>query len=1121
MSDFDVFFRRALKGVDPFPYQRALALGSWPDLLEIPTGLGKTAAVTLAWLWKRGWRDGDRKAEPDPHTPRRLVWCLPMRVLVEQTQGNIETWLRNLDLLGDPGAGKVSVHLLMGGSEAVAHAEWAEHPDEDMILVGTQDMLLSRALMRGYGMSRYQWPVHFALLHNDAFWVFDEVQLMGPGLPTSVQLNAFRGQLGAVKPSCSLWVSATLNRQWLHTVDHPANALVSLALSSAEASQPAVRKRREAVKRLSRSSVQLDGGTKGDVECYLAALAEAVRNGHVPGTTTLVILNTVERAQALYELLGPATARRGRKARIDVEPSPGPERLLIHARFRGPDRRAIEARLREPPPGDGRIVIATQAIEAGVDMTSRTLYTEVAPWSSLVQRFGRCNRYGEFNDGGADVFWIDLADDPELARPYTPDELAAARDKLSCLTSASPGNLPATDEAAPLHPVLRRKDFLDLFNTDPDLSGFDVDIAPYVRDADEADVLLFWREFGDDPNQALQPPPARDELCRAGLGKTAVRALLDRLERGQAWRWDPLVRRWQRHERGDRLRPGLLLMIAAEAGGYRADLGFSADERRRVEPVSVPMLLDPEPEAYDADPRSLLSRPIELSRHLANVQREAEVLCDALAVAGPDRDAVVSAARWHDLGKTHEAFDAMLREAHRQGTGTELGEGFWAKAGRLPQHQSGRARYRVLRDGREIERRHFRHELASMLAWLHARKHASDPETDLVAYLIAAHHGKVRLSLRALPGEREPEEGGLFARGVWDGDELPAFRFMDGQALPRTPLHLDLMQLGEGQQGPSWTARTRRLLEALGPFRLAYLEAFVRIADWRASRREQIVAATSPAPAGAHSGPAQPGSIQQPLVAATSPPDNPSHGLETSHPALADATPDGSRQDPLEPHSPQRGPQHGLRGGAGGPGDAGSGTQAPRHATRYLETTLGILSHAELAPHLARRAQALEERIEEGEFAGRALDDALILELHNALCAELTPRLAGWRRIDVTVGAHQPPAWPEVPVLMREYARDLEARLQHLPNEPDERLLETLAFAEGRLLHIHPFADFNGRVTRIFLRELLRRFDLPAVDLAPEPGPQGQRYLRALAAADGRDLNPLMAIWRERFEEAP
>src|SRR5699024_9988833 len=121
-------------------------------------------------------------------------------------------------------------------------------------------------------------------------------------------------------------------------------------------------------------------------------------------------------------------------------------------------------------------------------------------------------------------------------------------------------------------------------------------------------------------------------------------------------------------------------------------------------------------------------------------------------------------------------------------------------------------------------RRHFRHELASMLAWLeHGPR---DEHHDLIAYLITAHHGKVRMGLRALPDENEPPDPNqMFARGVWDSDRLPAVAF-DGREVPETTLHLDIMQLGASQrQGASWTARTQTLLKRHGPFRLAWLEA--------------------------------------------------------------------------------------------------------------------------------------------------------------------------------------------------------------------------------------------------------------------------------------------------------
>lgn len=110
-------FERATGLSQPFPYQERLARDPWPELLDVPTGMGKTAAVVLAWLWKRGWREDGRSEKPEPDTPRRLVYCLPIRVLVEQTQRNVCDWLQRLDLSGQPGDGKVSVHLLMGGAE--------------------------------------------------------------------------------------------------------------------------------------------------------------------------------------------------------------------------------------------------------------------------------------------------------------------------------------------------------------------------------------------------------------------------------------------------------------------------------------------------------------------------------------------------------------------------------------------------------------------------------------------------------------------------------------------------------------------------------------------------------------------------------------------------------------------------------------------------------------------------------------------------------------------------------------------------------------------------------------------------------------------------------------------
>lgn len=162
--------------------------------------------------------------------------------------------------------------------------------------------------------------------------------------------------------------------------------------------------------------------------------------------------------------------------------------------------------------------------------------------------------------------------------------------------------------------------------------------------------------------------------------------------------------------------------------------------------------------------------------------------------------------------------------------------------------------------------------------------------------------------------------------------------------------------------------------------------------------------------------------------------------------------------------------------------------------------------------------QTVEERIEAGEFDASPLDEALILAFQRLSCGELTPQLVGWRRSQVQVGQHTPPAFYRIPALMREYALDLQARLSALSGGNDDHLLETLAFSEGRLLSIHPFADFNGRTTRVFLRLLLRKLDLPVVRLAPPPEGTPD-YLEALGAADWADWSGLTEVWRSRLQQ--
>ena len=839
-------------GKRPDPWQLVLADEAWPRVLVAPTGSGKTAAVTLGWA-------AHRLRHPES-TPRRLVWCLPMRTLVEQTADAVRKWFGRL--AGTVDAGRLprpkDVHVLMGGMDADG---WLDEPERPAVLVGTQDMLLSRALMRGYASSRALWPMEFALLHEDAQWVFDEVQLMGAGRATSAQIEAFRQSeadrarrdgRAAVRPSRSLWLSATLDPRWLATVDHPAPpATAVVRVDPAAAPDGRLACLAQAAKNLARSPVAPASPKKPDLAAYVARLADAILDAHRGGQMTLAIVNRVARAQALRDAL---------EKRLAGRPAAAPTLALVHSRFRPADRAREMEKVTgagEPNP-HGRIVVATQAVEAGLDVSAAVLFTELAPWSSLVQRFGRANRYAKLPDG-AEVFWIDLLppspdgaaadkDADELARPYEAAELQAARDRLTGLTDAAPVHLPPPDDMTPPRRVIRRKDLDDLFDTDPDLTGFDVDVSPYVRDADDTDVHVFWRDFstvGDDP-----PRPRRAELCAVSIG--TAKEWLSKLRKVQQGK--PLVfqrdPQWRRGESSraaaappgwtpfrDQPRPGLVLLADSKAGGYRGASGFTGDPKHAPEPLSgspapsaagaaADRAEEPMPhdaEGHDEDPLSGNDALVPLADHLRHIAAEAESLCAALDVEPDARAAIVRAARWHDLGKAHEVFQDTMRrglDGRAAAPGVPL-----AKTVKRTRH--GRA--------------WFRHELASALAFLAHERWSRD--ADLVAYLIAAHHGKVRMNLRALPREEAPKEArasARFARGVWEGDTLPAFPLEGGERWEGGGLLLSIMELGwDDVSRESWTERTRELLARLGPFRLAWLETLLRVADWRASAKER------------------------------------------------------------------------------------------------------------------------------------------------------------------------------------------------------------------------------------------------------------------------------------------
>lgn len=807
--EFDSFgaFFEAAAGHEPYPYQAKLAgADKLPDMLDVPTGSGKTeAAVLAAYMWRR--------IGPATHNdaPRRLVYCLPMRVLVEQTTSRVRGWVRKAGL-----DDRFEVSTLMGGD---ADTEWRKWPEKEAVIVGTQDMLLSRALNRGYAMGVFQWPVEFGLLNNDCLWVIDEVQLMGNGLGTTAQLQAFRSGLGTYGPHRTLWMSATVDPAWLRTVDFDPGSCSRIGVTDEDLDAGRLARRLNAPKTLRELALTPEKSTYG------RKAAEEIRRLHVQGTVTLVMVNTVERAQDLFRELK----------------SQGGDVRLVHSRFRPAERSALNNEMAaiSGPDGAGRdvIVVSTQALEAGVDVSARTLITEIAPWPSMVQRIGRCNRYGE-HEGGSDIY---VTETPKSeCAPYSEDDVERARGIARSMYggSASPASLSSTASGGSIHydAVIRRPDLIDLFDTSPDMSGSHTDVSRFVRSSElDTDVGVAWREWAKGEN----PPDTKiagSEVCSVPIG-AAGRIVRE----SEAWRFDPLDGSWAR---AHAVHPGQVILLRSESGYYDAEVGFSASLRSRVPDVGQGAEGRRGGDSHGGDAQSEVGEWVTLNDHTVHVAREMDEVLEGIggSVAGM-ADVLRKCARYHDMGKAHFVFQETMR---RGGANPPAGE-ILAKSPRRP------------RGGRGHSRPNFRHEAVSAVAFLKLDLGLDRAEADLAAYLIASHHGKVRLSMRTLPRKRKhggqyANTGGDYVVGLPAGqsEEIEVFtsslstsrtsnevKITDSGVPGKIKVDASMARLGAGGAGRSWLRLSLDQLSRLGPFRLAYLESLLRAADSRASAKEE------------------------------------------------------------------------------------------------------------------------------------------------------------------------------------------------------------------------------------------------------------------------------------------
>ena len=816
---FDHFFKRAT-GYRPHEYQARLACGNrglqgstdWLSassacesmLIDVPTGFGKTSAVVLAWIWNRvlqGYSDW----------PCRLIYCLPMRTLVEQTRQCACRWLERLEL-----SDEIGLHVLMGGEDS---GEWDTHVERNTIIVGTQDMLLSRALNRGFGMSRYRWPIHFGLLNNDCLWVMDEVQLMGPGLWTSAQLDWMRScRFKSLKPCKTWWMSATMVQEFLETPDRKKATLscpVNVSPSERDESHEILQARRPCKLWKPRTSARMarsGGAADGPRSPFTRALAEAVTEEHREASLSLIVCNTVKFAQWVYGAIR--------------ETYGGPSSVvLLTSRFRAEDRGANQNKLlafetaRKCAVTDGAvsvpglICVSTQVIEAGIDISARRLWSEVSPWPSVIQRLGRLNRDGRQNLDALAWFW----ERPRPRRqekfigPYEAKSVKLGYDLVRKLITVcqSDGTLSAREALASLcaleetagsveraltpqpEPCPRAIDVHGLFSTEPDVFGGFTDVSPFVRSQDKnADVTVFWREWNSAAELRrsvglIGPPFERRESCAVAAG-----TLREFLNQRSAWVWDDRIEAWESISSRD-IRPGMVVMLRRGNGGYSHELGWTGNAYDRLDHAPSPG----EPyETFDDDPNSQSGTWVALADHLKDTEREAKRIVEAVNLDSKFSSAVVYASLEHDIGKAHPKWQGQLPKP------MPSEDDIWAKApyqfaiiGETPSaarkteailqtHGVGHSQaepwgqergngkscvawqtdsmvYRAaLEQIRSVSgivrawnvpfRPGCRHEAATALAMWHSYYHRKSAKFPALSiYLSAAHHGKVRTVL--------------------------------------------------------------------------------------------------------------------------------------------------------------------------------------------------------------------------------------------------------------------------------------------------------------------------------------------------------------------------------------
>jgi CRISPR-associated endonuclease/helicase Cas3 len=454
VGDFAAFFR-AIHGKNPFPWQlrllREVLDTGWPNLCDLPTASGKTAIIDIAVfamaldspeLGRRMPRRTafvvDRRLVVDDAFARAVLIaeCLAAALAEPRSRGADGKVLKEVAsrlaaMTGADGdSTPLQVAVLRGGLPR--DNGWVESVSQPTIVLSTIDQVGSRLLFRGYGVSSGMAPVHAGLLGEDCLLVLDEAHLSAPFLQTlhAVGLHRARATDPLGLPFAVVTLSATPEK------GKDSGRIFSLNMDRAAADRadaPLLDRRFTAAKRARLGRAPVGGGLEKQARAFVAYAKECLKRPDI--RVVGVVVNRVRLARKVHDLLAHEFGEAGEN------PAAGGSVLLTGrcrplARdmllgldrahdSRDPFSRVID-RIRTgrdrigQSPHRPMFVVGTQAIEAGADIDFDALVTEMAPWPSLRQRFGRLDRAGDLKATDA---WIVCTFDLPAADPASQDRV--------------------------------------------------------------------------------------------------------------------------------------------------------------------------------------------------------------------------------------------------------------------------------------------------------------------------------------------------------------------------------------------------------------------------------------------------------------------------------------------------------------------------------------------------------------------------------------------------------------------------------------------------------------------------------------------------------------------------